>query len=351
MFSKTKLSLSPLLPVTVFLSTFPLASATADPYHNSTFGEDNFGWDNFKTFSGGIGPWGFPAEDWDSYIDKHANATGFVRLRGPNILQPFSSSGPSSINVTTSTNSGWAWQIAVSNDVPVVVDGLDETNTSTGVRIKLNTPFDADGADDSWQLCITEWRPTGRNYSSRLRFDDGTCGSVLSEQCIKDIEAQAVDSAHYRTNIASDLTCQCVDPSTIASCEGSDFPLWSSCTARTFTAEHIRGWENGKLNFLSYGGPPHPAGDIMAYNMTGSFAWPLMVTWGRAPDGNETEPHPGEVNATASLACVRADEAADGSRVPGEPVAMASSGHRSLEMMSSPIVFIASLVGACMIMF
>jgi hypothetical protein len=80
----------------------------------------------------------------------------------------------------------------------------------------------------------------------------------------------------------------------------------------------IRDWSDGKLDGRRFGGPPHEAGNLTAYNETGSLAWPVVIMWG--PSTNNIRNSSGQVDfsgAGAKLSCVRAKDATLGSTAPG----------------------------------
>ncbi|KAK4118123.1 hypothetical protein N657DRAFT_675751 [Parathielavia appendiculata] len=196
-------------------------------------------------------------------------------LSGPNISAQYPGSDPIY---------GWSWTVSVVADIP-----LSEANstradpypkqTFTGSRVVLQAPTGPTSAvHDSWFVCVIHWDMDLFDYPAKLRADDGSCSTVLSEQCIRDIEARAVEE--YRA--ASPNPSRCPSLAEIASCEGEQantLTLGGSFGARWVDATAIRNWPDGKFNVRRFGGPSHEGGNLTAYDETGSLAWPVLAMW------------------------------------------------------------------------
>jgi hypothetical protein len=100
----------------------------------------------------------------------------------------------------------------------------------------------------------------------------------------------------------------------------------------------IRDWPDGKIDVRRFGGPPHDAGNLTAYNETGSLAWPVAIMWG--PSFNTTwRDESGQLDlsgAGAKLSCVRAKDATPGSTAPGSITV--SAGNRGAVLSSAILV-------------
>ncbi|KAI0126718.1 hypothetical protein BJ170DRAFT_684298 [Xylariales sp. AK1849] len=248
------------------------------------------------------GPWNEPRAEFDTLLNS-PNATGDFPIAGPNISAPFSSS---------SVIDGWSWSIAVVANLPIANSSTLAAEYGdkfyTGGKLTFNGPPSLRSSssqnltvDDDWQICLFSWQLDGAAYPDELRVDDGTCSSVLSSQCISDIE-KAATASHGAGR------CECPLSRDIPSCTalGNDSALWdSTCGGSFYNASQIRAWEEGRLEQEVYGGTTaHDRGNITAYNYIGSVAWPVMASFG---NGNRT---------TASMSCVRANTAVEGSTAP-----------------------------------
>ena len=246
---------------------------------------------------GNNGPWREPKSDFDNRLNT-PNATGDFPIAGPNISAPYSAS---------STINGWSWSIAVAADLPITNASIsapkDGDEFYTGGKLTFNAPPSLLSSssknlsvNEDWQVCLFRWELNSAAYPNKLRTDDGTCSSILTSQCISDIEKAGREN------------CLCPISRKISSCAalGNDSALWdSTCGASFFNASDIRLWKDGKLETWVYGGAAtHNQGNSTAYNYIGSLAWPVMASFG---NGHQT---------TASMSCVRAKNAAEGSKAP-----------------------------------
>ncbi|KAH8892266.1 hypothetical protein GQ53DRAFT_864141 [Thozetella sp. PMI_491] len=232
----------------------------------SAYGQfENFTFNNYGNDK--LAPWGVNLTSFDANLAA-PNATGRYPLPGPNISAPYGS--PPGYMIID----GWAWNIAVTADIPLSLANHtspgNQDQVFTGTTLQLVIPDSlltgAPGSinavvDESWRMCIMRWALPD-DYNDSLRTDDGSCTSIMSNQCIKDI--QNYTAYTYK----SSASCKCPDLGKILpSCSGNGLP--GGCAASSFEASEIRQWPNGTLNELRFGGNPHEKGDIAAYNLTG----------------------------------------------------------------------------------
>ena len=184
------------------------------------FGTDNFGY-------GTYGPWSVPASEFDSFLD-HGNATSNYPLEGRNISGPYP--GVSSID-------GWSWSISVAADIPIENSKSPNTSFFTGSRVNLNAPASlprlnssqAISVNKSWQMCVVIWH-LGEAYNDKLREDDGSCSTIVSSECAKDIE-DGVMKNYTSTN------CLCPNVKSLSSCKNEEVLVRNGCEARSKSAE------------------------------------------------------------------------------------------------------------------
>ncbi|KAI0020344.1 hypothetical protein F4780DRAFT_791989 [Xylariomycetidae sp. FL0641] len=228
----------------------------------------------------------------------HPNATGRLDAPSPGASSSSSSAGD------------WAWTIRVAADVSAA--GADSVQDLAGKyftasAVNFSAPAGAaPNVDDETRLCLLSWRVDESDFAARIRGDDGSCSSALSDQCVRDVQDQA------RGNFTGDH-CRCPDPRGIASCGESDLWGGDGCVAKVYNASEIRKWTDGQVNVVDYGGPLRDRGNVTAYNSTGSLAWPVMALWKGGEDDQ------GLVAESAKLGCVRAADGVGGSAAPGVP--------------------------------
>lgn len=164
-----------------------------------------------KGYDNGTGSWGLNFTTLNRYLDQ-PNASTFQRLPDPRTLDP-ASSKPKPLE-------SWLWYLTVRDDIPVA-ESTHKTNTSneshfTASRIRFNAPLENTIPDtvDDWKICLYNWmfNESVAAYPEKLRYDDGTCRTVVDDQCVKDIEAQAV------TDYSQGSNCECPDVTKIQSC-------------------------------------------------------------------------------------------------------------------------------------
>jgi hypothetical protein len=190
------------------LSLLSLASAQK-PDDPDSWGA--YGWPDLK-----LGPWAVPDVTFERLMEA-PNATSEYPLQAPGISSPFPAPGPID---------GWSLSLSVVADVPMSESNmslaLDHPNdTFTGSRLVLQTPTGPDSAvDKSWSVCVIHWWIDPKNHPAKLREDDGSCSSVLSEQCVRDLENSAREAYMYITGRGGGTQCPCPRPSDIPSCAG-----------------------------------------------------------------------------------------------------------------------------------
>ncbi|KAI1132610.1 hypothetical protein F5Y10DRAFT_292986 [Nemania abortiva] len=259
------------------------------------------------------GPWQEPRVQFNGFLADNVNITGNYSIPGPNTSAP---GQPISHPLGNSASDiyGWSWTIAVAADIPlenssrVPHDDGQGPFYYTGERVILNAPSSLVNSGsgnlhvtDDWKLCLVRWELLNVSYPEKLRSDDGTCGSVLSPECISEMKTAVEESIHG-------TVCMCPRASTIQSCSrlGDDSKLFdTTCDAALFDAQRLRDWKDGKEEAWAVGGnTPHHRGNRTSYNDIGTLAWPLMVSFVG-----------GEYTST-SLTCVRPQQVVGTSEPP-----------------------------------
>lgn len=173
----------------------------------------------------GFGPWGVPEETYNRLMDS-PNATSEYPLPAPDTSSAYPASGPAD---------GWSLTVSVVADIAMTesdsssADGHDH-HTFTGSRVVLEAPTDV---DESWFVCVIQWDLDLTNYPAKLREDDGSCSSLLSEQCIRDAEAHVIEG--YQSRFGNLNPCSCPPLREIPSCEGEQADAMTSegsCAAK-----------------------------------------------------------------------------------------------------------------------
>ncbi|KAL2126467.1 hypothetical protein VTI74DRAFT_851 [Chaetomium olivicolor] len=246
-------------------------------------------------------PWSLPDATYDKLMEK-SNATSKYPLQAPDTSAPFPAPGPID---------GWSLTVSVVADVPMAESPLSVAHTFpnftfTGNRIVLRAPTGPDSAvDDSWHICVLQWTIDPYHFEAKLRDDDGSCSSVVSDQCARDVEKAAAEG--YMDGRTGRRQCFCPGLSTITSCsreEAKALNMKGSCIAQDISAANVNSWPDGKYNVVSYGGPPRLPGNQTDYERVASLAWPMLILWG--PSDNATSGGLGSAGVVANLACPRA---------------------------------------------
>lgn len=252
--------------------------------------------------TGDEGPWTEPIEDFEARLST-PDATGSYRIAGPNISAPHTDD-----NVAID---GWSWSVVVTADLPIASELTSKYGNDkfyTGGKLTFNAPTSLLASstqnltvDDDWQICLYNWEITNVNYPNKLRTDDGSCSSLLTSECITDLQ-KAVETRNPPNQ------CRCPVTKDIPSCTtlGDASVLWqSTCVARLFDSTRIREWEDGKLDTWIYGGATlHNRGNVTDYNYIGSIAWPVMASFSSV------------AYQKATLSCPRASNGTQGSAAP-----------------------------------
>jgi len=160
-----------------------------------------------------LGPYDMASAKFDEFM-KTPNATSRYPIEAPYTTLHYRVGGPAM--------PGWGWTISVAADIPLseagsnlISDDKDIKNkTFTGVKVVAEAPVELNGTlipiDETWGICIINWsiNTTSSGFPAKLRTDDGTCSSVLGEQCRRAVEAGAVQQ-YKRENTYS--MCGCPD--------------------------------------------------------------------------------------------------------------------------------------------
>jgi hypothetical protein len=171
--------------------------ATASTATSQTTHSDSFG-------TGGAAPHNFANSLFDAILDGEPDAQGIYPLPGPNISLPYSSPSRDPIP-------GWALTVSTKESISIP-SGPDKGYTAA--RISLSVP-DWGNIHESWQVCVLEWRADLDNYPEAMREDDGSCGKVLSKECVSGVEDETV--RRYRV-ANGDTACVCPSLGEIGAC-------------------------------------------------------------------------------------------------------------------------------------
>ncbi|KAI1331524.1 hypothetical protein F5Y16DRAFT_360160 [Xylariaceae sp. FL0255] len=268
------------------------------------------------------GPWQEPLSQFEASLQNYTNITGLYTIPGPNLtLSPIGSSSGDLVGID-----GWKWNISISGQIPVANVSsapADENDPHyyTGGELILSAPSSvlgpangANGTDqlvvnNGWEMCVQSWDlgDSGIAYPDKLRSDNGTCESLLSEECINDMLSYAVP-------LSGDYFCNCPaadDWTKSSACNklGSDaLAIFQNSTSVSsyFNASQLRD-SNGTViikyeigSLWSY----HLSNETV-YNDVGSLAWPVMVNFNNQGSGE-----------LGSMRCVRASTTIAGSQAP-----------------------------------
>lgn len=258
------------------------------------------------------GPCGEPKAEFDAFLTNTPNITGQYPIAGYDISTPYVSNPEPGDD----TIDGWLWSIAVAADLPLENSTTMHSDDDfyTGGRIVLEAPKSlvSDGGnltvDDEWKLCVFAWNVgDNESYPEDLRNDNGTCGSILSDECIANLKTEATPALGEGGG-----QCSCPNIDIIQGCGNDDdatSAFGNGCYARSFNATELRQsglWDNGQLEIYSFGeATTHKSGNRTAYDNIGSLAWPVMIWMGTSG-----------MQFDLSLTCVRATDPVDGSTEP-----------------------------------
>ncbi|KAK8041647.1 hypothetical protein PG993_006170 [Apiospora rasikravindrae] len=227
---------------------------------------------------------------------KTPNLTGTYDFSTPNISAP---RAPGKVtDESNSALSGWSISIAVRADAPY----RDDEHYTAGA-VTIHTPESlltnvTEGGQknvsvlDEWELCVIQWDLRDEHYPPALRGDDGTCSSVLSPDCIRDVQTEARKQ------------CSTLNITNIPACANDDTRAFRTAqVAGPYPARAIRDAE-----MLAFSTQPAPGGarNLTSYNDMGTVAWPMLLTLGDSR----------RVANWSGLFCVRPTEAVNGSTLP-----------------------------------
>ncbi|KAK7941609.1 uncharacterized protein PG986_013996 [Apiospora aurea] len=296
---------------------------------------------------GTVGPGGVNFTEFGRLLDEQPNATGIYALSGPDLTGAVGS--PELVD-------GWSWQIHVKADIPVNNSEPSHRGEEaqgkyfTGTQVALHAPPFQENVTDGWEVCVMTWE-TNRDYSDALREDDGTCSSVLNEDCRKAITDSVSEGWKRSSRWYNRCTCPsldgldgCGDPRrhsrrAAPPAVSNRAPVPVPATGQQRQQQQRRSDErtivynatrinegarlaaeaadnnprhqfvDGRAIMTNLGGlPSAERGNLTAYNETGSLAWPAVVVWGR---NTTSDP------IVSPLTCMRASNATTGSQVPG----------------------------------
>ena len=257
------------------------------------------------------------------------NATGSYAITGFDLSQPY--------DAAKSNEKGWSLDIAVATN-RVVDDVTNNETRGNPTYLSLKSPenaFESADFDSGWTICGNFWDIDDNDLQASFLEDNGTCTSVLSDECIADIEQKAV-------NFTNDGTCpshieidtkKCPDfgiSNAVCESESSalclilrllhEYKLIHISTAR-FTGSVAGDLEDSLNNQTSAAGSvmlysvlfpySHPANTTetsAVYDEVMQKTWPSVVTF-YYDDGNG-------VKAFPTVRCLRAKDLAAGSQQP-----------------------------------
>ncbi|KAK8087572.1 hypothetical protein PG997_002533 [Apiospora hydei] len=272
---------------------------------------------------GAVGPGGVNFTEFGRLLDEQPNATGIYPLSGPDLTGAVGSQEIAD-GWSPELVDGWSWQIHVKADIPVNNSEAEaQGKYFTGTQVALHTPPFKENVTDGWEVCVMTWE-TNRDYSDGLREDDGTCSSVLSEDCRKAITDSVSEAWKNSSRWYKRCTCPsldeldgCGDPRRHSRRAAQPTVIYNATRINegarlaAEVADHNprHQFVDGRAIMTNLGGlPSAERGNLTAYNETGSLAWPAVVVWGR---NTTSDP------IVSPLTCIRASNATTGSQVPG----------------------------------
>ena len=209
--------------------------------HNVSFTSDHF------VDVGGLddnskGPWGMSLTEFKSHFTglEH-NASTYLRIDGPNVSYAY----PGNPNWVDP----WVLSVDVTADIPAAntssdVSPADKSRFFTGSIVNFQVPTMISNISGNhsaippqypeytdWNLCLFTWNFSSVyniSYPDKLREDDGNCTSIVSEQCVRDMENAVVQNYN-----ALQRQCQCPSVSKLSSCDQSSLFARLGCVARS----------------------------------------------------------------------------------------------------------------------
>ncbi|KAK8019022.1 hypothetical protein PG990_004160 [Apiospora arundinis] len=231
---------------------------------------------------------------------KTPNVTGIYSFATPNISAPLTTG-----LVTDESNAklpGWNISVAVRTGIPYRNGEFytaGEVNLHMPEALLTNvTENNQKNASvlDVWDLCLIQWDLGSQPYPSKMRGDDGTCSSVLSPDCIREVQAAARK--------------KCEDPKIkdIPACAKDDTAAFrTNSISGYYPASSMREFPQGHAQLLAFSTQTIPgAQNITSYNDMGTVAWPMLLTIGTGHG----------LHRWSGLFCVRPNKTADGSIFP-----------------------------------
>ncbi|KAB5575266.1 hypothetical protein GE09DRAFT_1091495 [Coniochaeta sp. 2T2.1] len=332
----------------LLICLYGLSQAEKDPIMKDGFYASNFG-NGMISGRNAQGPWGMNLSEFEPYVqdvEGESNATTYINVPGPNASYAYP--GADHLN---NQQYPFTLGVVVTADIPAtnVTDGTlsgvtdeDRAKFFTGSRVGFQVPTlvanitgrsrpdNSSAPYTNWDLCVFTWDFSfvyNATYPYKFREDDGNCTSIVSEQCVKDMENEAVENYRKR-----DRQCQCPTVAKLSSCYEDSLFAKLGCVAHTFNYTDVQQWPEGNYPTYIYGGPFHDKGNITAYNETGSLSWPVMTLWGRWPtevyQGNGSSP---PTSDKAKLTCIRPMEGRGSGNIPGIP-STSGAGSRSVAL-------------------
>jgi hypothetical protein len=215
--------------------------------HNVPFSKNNFGnggiWDeNAK------GPWNLNLTEYVGYVPSFsslANATTYWELPGPNASYAYVGN--------VNPKDPWVLSIAVTADIPAInasadFGSIDNSKFFTGSIVEFQPPTITANLSENhsalppghleytdWDLCLFTWDFSdiyNISYPDKFRQDDGNCTSIVSEQCVRDMENAAIENYNQESRLGF-RRCTCPSVSKLSSCDQSSHFAKIGCAARS----------------------------------------------------------------------------------------------------------------------
>jgi hypothetical protein len=167
-------------------------------------------------------PWALSSDAFRNALDR-PDSTATFEFLGQDLSISYSGIG---------LTPGWTLGINVSNNVPLT--SSTETTTSDGVsvrdkatsasRIRIGAPaklLRGNGVfmDPTWNFCVFLLTSPGLTLQDRLRGDNGSCATVMGDQCAADIVTAVQTNTNGTGKGAGGANlCSCPDLSLVPSC-------------------------------------------------------------------------------------------------------------------------------------
>ncbi|KAK7987313.1 endo-1-4-beta-xylanase B [Apiospora arundinis] len=232
---------------------------------------------------------------------KTPNVTGIYSFGTPNISAPIVPG-----IVTEESNNvlpGWSLSVAVRTGIPYPTNGQYFTAGEVYLHMpqSLLTNVTEGGQKnisvlDEWDICVIQWDLGSRPYPFKMRSDDGTCSSVLSPDCIREVR------------LAAQRNCRDPNVQDIPACAKDNTAAFQTTSVSGyFPAESMRKFPQGRAQLMAFTTETIPgAQNVTSYNDMGTVAWPVLFTVGLGHGSH----------GKSGLFCIRPNKIVNGSTLP-----------------------------------